>query len=370
MSDGPPCPRLPFPVSNGRYLAKEKLGSGCFATVCSGVDNRQRRGVAIKFEESTSKQPLLELEQRTLKRISADSQPQGFAEVFFYGREKGFNCLCMELLGPTLEDRLQSCKGKFSVSTTLVLAEQILQRLEFLHSRGLIHRDIKPENFTMGHGDKSHHVYLIDFGLAMSYFEGRHVREVQRNHLTGTVRYASINAHRGWEQSRRDDLEAVGHMLAYFLRGSLPWSGLKARSTKEKYKKIMEKKISVPVTELLSGYPQAFGLYLETCRSMNFSQRPDYEFLRGLIRDASASAGSPGALSLPWLEASPPASPVPLRWEPPRQPEDELNRTASTAEGLTKATSKLQESVKTRVLNCTSVLSMSRVRQCAMPARA
>merc|ERR1712039_66083 len=121
---------------------------------------------------------------------------------------------------------------------------------EDLHSKGIVHRDIKPENFMFGVKAKQAHLHLIDFGLSKRYFDKKHAVLKQKLNLTGTARYASINAHRGLEQSRRDDLEAIGHMLIYFLRGSLPWSGLDAKTQEEKYRKIREKKEETPLPEL------------------------------------------------------------------------------------------------------------------------
>merc|ERR1712151_481606 len=140
----------------------------------------------------------------------------------------------------------------------------------------IVHRDIKPENFMFGLNQKVHHGYLIDFGLSKTYFDsGKHRPMRTKLRLTGTARYASIHAHKGYEQSRRDDLEAIGHMLMYFLRGSLPWSGLEARDQEEKYRKIMKKKEEFPLKELCQGFPDAFQKYLRITRDMQFKERPD-----------------------------------------------------------------------------------------------
>merc|ERR1711874_487258 len=161
-----------------------------------------------------------------------DPPPQGVAELYYNGVEgNSWNCLIMEMLGKSLEERVQDCKGKLTEKTTCLIAQQVLQRIEYLHSKGLVHRDIKPENFMFGIKTKVHHVYIIDFGLSKKYWDqGKHNAMRVKLSLTGTARYASINAHKGVEQSRRDDLEAIGHMLLYFLRGALPWSGLEAKT--------------------------------------------------------------------------------------------------------------------------------------------
>merc|ERR1719247_3600184 len=150
--------------------------------------------------------------------------------------------MVMELLGPSLWATFKSLKGRFTSKTTVLVAEQVLRRIEYLHSKGIVHRDIKPENFMFGAKNKQHHIYAIDFGLSKRYWDKSHINMRQKLSLTGTARYASINAHKGVEQSRRDDLEAIGHMLLYFLRGSVPWSGLDAKTKQDKYRKICEKK--------------------------------------------------------------------------------------------------------------------------------
>ena len=100
----------------------------------------------------------------------------------------------------------------------------------------------------------------------------------------GTARYASINAHLGIEQSRRDDIESLGYVLLYFLRGSLPWQGMVANTKKEKYEKINHKKMSTPVEELCAGFPPEFTNYLNYARSLKFEETPDYRELRAAFR--------------------------------------------------------------------------------------
>merc|ERR1719487_2663973 len=219
-----------------------------------------------------------------------DPPPQGVAEVFYFGIEGNFNCLVMEILGKSLEDHVQACKGKFTVKTTVLIAQQVLHRIEYLHSKGYVHRDIKPENFMFGVKDKVHHVYIIDFGLSKKYWAEVHIPMKQKLSLTGTARYASINAHKGVEQSRRDDLEAIGHMLLYFLRGALPWSGLDAKTQEEKYRKICEKKEQTKLSDLCQGFPKEFEDYLAYARNLAFQERPDYKMLWELMHKCRESS--------------------------------------------------------------------------------
>ena len=164
----------------------------------------------------------------------------------------------MELLGKSLEDIFQQQQKKFSIKTVCMVGIQMLDRLEFIHSKNIIHRDIKPDNFVVGLEEKSHIIYVLDFGLSKKFRSSRthqHIKFNVNKKLTGTARYASINALKGCEQSRRDDLEAIGYVLMYFLRGSLPWQGLHVHKGEDRYKKILAKKKSTTAEELCKGFP-------------------------------------------------------------------------------------------------------------------
>lgn len=131
----------------------------------------------------------------------------------------------MDLLGKSLETLFEKCGKKFSVKTVCMLADQMIRRIQYIHDRRIIHRDIKPDNFAIGVGNHKHRIFILDFGLAKKFMssQGVHIKYRDNKGLTGTARYASINTHLGIEQSRRDDLESLGHVFLYFLRGSLPW---------------------------------------------------------------------------------------------------------------------------------------------------
>jgi len=262
-----------------------KLGSGSFGDIHFAVNIQTGEELAVKMESTKSKHPMLMYEAKLLKHLQG---VPGIASVHYCDVEGDYNVMVMDLLGPSLEDLFNICHRKFSLKTVLMIADQMLYRIEYLHSKNFIHRDIKPDNFLVGTGKKSNIVYIIDFGLAKKYRDTRsqqHIPYRENKSLTGTARYASINAHLGVEQSRRDDLEAIGYVLMYFNRGQLPWQGFQAASKEEKYHKIMESKRSTSVETLCKGYPTVFSSYLNYCRALRFEDRPDYAYLRRLFKD-------------------------------------------------------------------------------------
>ncbi len=146
----------------------------------------------------------------------------------------------------------------------------------------------------MGIGKRGNQVNVIDFGLAKKYRDPKthlHIPYRENKNLTGTARYASINTHLGVEQSRRDDLESLGYVMMYFCRGSLPWQGLKAATKKQKYDRIMEKKMTTSTEFLTRGFPNEFAIYLNYTRSLRFDDKPDYSYLRKLFRDLFVREG-------------------------------------------------------------------------------
>jgi casein kinase 1 len=274
-----------------KYRLGRKIGSGSFGDIFLGTNITSGEEVAIKLESVKTKHPQLLYESKLYKILSGGV---GIPSVRWFGVEGDYNVMVLDLLGPSLEDLFNFCSRKFSLKTVLMLAEQMLARVEYLHSKSFIHRDIKPDNFLMGLGKKANQVHIIDFGLAKKYRDPKthqHIPYRENKNLTGTARYASINTHLGIEQSRRDDLESIGYVLMYFNRGALPWQGLKAANKKQKYEKISEKKMSTPVELLCKGFPSEFASYLNYTRSLRFDDKPDYAYLRKLFRDLFVREG-------------------------------------------------------------------------------
>ena len=264
-----------------KYKAIKKLGEGSFGKVYKAEYNGDY--YAIKMENKSKEQGLLELEATIMSYLKGPNIPF----IKSYGYSGDFNVLVMQLLDKSLEDLINKY-NTFSIKTVAILGYQMVNIMQYIHDRHIIHRDIKPDNFVMGAQEDNAKLYILDFGLAKKYRSSRTLVQypyVKKKKLTGTARYASIHALEAYEQSRRDDLESVGYVLMYFLRGNLPWQGLKVRSKEDRYKKILEKKKETSSQDLCKDFPHEFFEYVDYSKNLEYEENPDYDFLRQKFLD-------------------------------------------------------------------------------------
>lgn len=262
------------------------IGSGSFGQIWKAVNLKTKLEVAVKIESSqTSAKRQVNNERKIYIWLNTNKRGQqlGIPKIYYHGPgiDENQTVMVMDLLGSSLEELFNQSNRKFTLKTVLMLADQMIRLIEYVHKMKILHRDIKPENFTVGIANLSK-IHVIDFGLAKKYLksDGTHIPFKEGRNLIGTARYASINAHLGYEQSRRDDMEALGYVFVYFMRGSLPWQNLKAVDQREKYTKIKDKKITIELSKLCKGMPHEFTEYFEYCRSLEFEDEPDYNQLR------------------------------------------------------------------------------------------
>ena len=266
-----------------KYKVIEILGKGSFGWVFLGKNILDNSDVAIKAERRDAKNHLLELESNFLSILKG----YGIPEIKSYGLSGRFCILVQELLGDNLS-QIKLKLNKFTLKDIAMMAIQIIDRIEFVHSKNIIHRDIKPENFLIGYRNDSI-IYIIDFGISKQYRSsrtGKHIRFSLTGKMFGTVRYVSYNASRGVEQSRRDDLESIGYMLICLFKGNLPWKGIKLKEDNayKKYIEMLYLKKNIPPESLCCGLPSEFVDYVKYCKGLAFEQDPDYEYLRNLFR--------------------------------------------------------------------------------------
>ena len=266
------------------YLVQKKIGRGSFGTVYEGIITTTNQKIAIKLEKKKKDDSgLLETEACRLYLM----QGEGIPKIICYGNNKTHNILIQELLGKSLEELFNLNKRKFTLKTVCSIGIEMIKRIKFVHSKFHLHRDIKPDNFMTGREKNDDKIYIIDFGLAKKYYSSskkQHIKFCIGKNLIGTARYCGRNAHRGFEQGRRDDIESIGYVLMYFLNGVLPWQGLKVLKNEDHFEKIAEKKYNTTFEELTKGNPEEFLLYFQHCDSLKFEDEPNYDYLISLFK--------------------------------------------------------------------------------------
>jgi serine/threonine protein kinase len=297
----------------GLFRLGRRIGAGSFGEIYSAENVQTHRRVAVKLENVRSRVPQLHYEAKLYQILQGGT---GIPRLFWHGSEELHNVMVIDLLGKSLEDLFVRCHRRLSLKTVLMLADQMLSCVEYIHNKNFIHRDIKPDNFVMGVGPTAGQVFIIDFGLAKKYRDQHthaHIPYVEGKSLTGTARYASVGALRGNEQSRRDDLEALGYVWMYLLRGSLPWMGLNGRNQQQKYDRICDMKSRIGFEALCRGYPNEFVRYFHAVQSLHFTEAPDYGALRALFRNLFAAQNFVYDSAYDWTNPVIPVSAPPLK---------------------------------------------------------
>ena len=265
-----------------KYKLVKKLGEGSFGKVYKASYNS--KFYAIKFENREEGQDLLKNEATIMSYLKGNPH---IPKAHSYGFSGNYNIFVLQLLDKSLED-IFNLRQKFSLKTGAMLAYQMIEVLQYIHSKHIIHRDIKPDNFVLGSDEYNAYLYLVDFGLAKKYRSSKTLKQnpyMKKKKLTGTARYASIHAMEEMEQSRRDDLEAVSYVIMYFIRGNLPWQGLKLKSNEDRYQKILEKKKEISTEELCNDYPKIFYEFVKYAKGLKYSEEPKYDELKNKFVD-------------------------------------------------------------------------------------
>lgn len=274
-----------------RFDVLEKIGGGSFGQIFKVKDKATKEILAMKIEKKRDGKQMMVLREFQIMRDFKEEA--GFAQTHSYLKNDDYHYLVMSHLGPNIETLKISKGGSFSLKTVLMLGHQIMLRIQAFHKKNYLHRDIKPENFVIGSKEEDLDIYLIDFGLSRAYLteDGHHIPFKDKKGMVGTARYVSINTHLGCEQSRRDDLESIGYILIYFVKGSLPWQNLPAKNKEEKYEKILDIKRKTTIEELCLDLPTKFADYFSYVKSLGFKTNPNYDYLKGLFTEMMKEQG-------------------------------------------------------------------------------
>ncbi|KAF8982991.1 serine/threonine protein kinase [Entomortierella lignicola] len=321
-------------VIGGEYLVLGKIGEGSFGEVFRATHIATGIDYAIKREPANIPHPQLEHEAKMYRQLAGGA---GIANMHWFGKEGMYNAMVIDLLGPNLK-QVRRENEKFPLSFVI---EMGIQMAKYIHKKGIVYRDVKPENFLLdadivlpdaplagkantpptypdqilsffndtrqrqqsigSDSSISPHspikanygkpmLSIVDFGLATYYRDpsGKHIpNKGCTKHKVGTARYASINIHCGREHTRRDDVESIGYLLLEFLIGTLPWSGISARNSRQGWAKMREIKEDIELDELCEGLPKGFMTYIGYTRSLKFDEEPDYEYLRATLRSSA-----------------------------------------------------------------------------------
>ena len=286
-------------------LLSKKLGEGAFGKIyeCQNIKNKQT--YAAKIEYHSAPNPQLYQESKMMTEMKGKLGFPTCYQVIYLKQEL---VMVTDLLGPNIQDIMDNIEGKkFTMKSTLLLTEQMLKRLRDLHEKGIIHRDMKPENFVIGKGKNEKLIYMIDFGLSRHYLiekTQQHIPMKSDRAIVGTLRYISMNCHEGLEVSRRDDLESLAYMMIHFVIGELPWMGIKAKSLGEKYKRVYEKKQETVPDDICKILPDEMKSFLQHILNLEFEEKPNYDYLEGLIKSLKSKYGFKNDDNFEWLDPS------------------------------------------------------------------
>ena len=265
-----------------KYKPIKKIDSGAFGNIYSIIDIKNKNLLAMKTEKRNTYPNILESEAYYIYNLQGGI---GIPKFISYGHTKNYNILIETLLDKSLYKLFIESEKECNITDACLIAHQILDRLEWIHSKDIIYRDIKPENFLIGRKDPNI-IYVVDFGLCKKYRSsktGKHISPKNTGKFNGTFLYSSPDAVKGKESSRRDDLISLGYMLIYLLKRNLPWISYSEKLDKEKYKQLLYLKETNGCNKLFDNIPKEFEEYINYTRNLKFEQKPNYLYLHSLF---------------------------------------------------------------------------------------
>ena len=284
-----------------KFIIQKIEYKGINSTVYSGKNIANDKRIALKFEERNTSQGDLEKEAFYLFQL----KNIGIPNIISFGRYKKYNVLVEELLGKSLDKLFEENKNKpkiIRLKDMLLTGIQIIERIKFIHSNNIIHLDIKPANFLVGYLDDSI-IYIIDFGFAKKYrsSRGKHVQFSKTKYFTGNLKFCSPRLLKGFEPSRRDDLESLGYLLIFLFTGHLPWENSQGKNNYELIQKIYNSKALIPIKELCKDLPKEMIEFFKYIKSLKFEEDPDYSYLTNILKTILYKININNDMNFSWI---------------------------------------------------------------------
>jgi serine/threonine protein kinase len=260
-------------VIGRKYKILEMIGEGAFGVIVKGEHIRTKDKVAIKIERAGEQSCMLKRESKIYLLLNKEERTGGFPNLRWFGKDENFYYMALDLLGESLDKRDSSANDSIPMNVVMKIGEQIINRIQVVHQKGLIHRDIKPENFLFGLGRNSQTVHLIDFGFCKSYLDiaGNHIPATSNHSMIGTPNFASVSVHKGFNGSRKDDIESAIYVLFYLFLPLKKWVAIFGE-------KLTNHEIEMVKMEMRSSdiMPSQLRNVLKYCDKLTYEEEPHY----------------------------------------------------------------------------------------------
>ena len=268
-------------VANTYRLIK-KIGEGSFGKIFSALNKNmtelEANGAAIKYAVKILATPHTALFENEVAVYEKIKGVKYIPTLYASGIAGKFNYMVLDLFGQSLEELRKEYKEQMALHVVLHLSLQMLSIIEAIHDRGIVHRDLKPANFLIHPNPNGiSELYLIDFGLARGFLDEKlkHCTMHANEAIVGTLRYMSVNMQQGLTASRRDDLETLGYIMLFLYHGQLWWQNTNAKNGLE---------IKQQFNWMMNTVGD-FVLFIQYCRNLGFSDKPNYTYLRNIIKN-------------------------------------------------------------------------------------
>ena len=301
----------------GKYKINKKIGIGTNSIIFSGTNINNQELVALKIQEKC-----FEYLNENIKKEAyylLELKGYGIPKIISFGHSGKYNILIEELLGKSLEDLFKLNKNKepnIKLKDMIMTGIQLIDRIEYIHSKNLLHLDIKPSNFLVGYKDPFL-IYIIDFGLSKKYKSsrtGKHIPFSKQKYFSGNLKFSSVNNMKGIIPSRRDDLESLGYMLIYLYKNKLPWEDIDSNNLRDIAYKLFDIKALFPINDLCKDLPYEMTEYMIYTKSLKFDEKPNYSYLRKLFEIMLTKISRANDLKFSWINENLSSRIIPIKY--------------------------------------------------------